>query len=81
MAKKLTYALTTGDGTLDANVLHDAIYADATYVTWKGTWDATEGVWNDSLLHVEFDATNIYLTVPDATDEAALLIDVDAQRV
>ena len=81
MSKKLTYAKTTGGGTVNANTLHDALLADVAYPTWKGTWDAIEEAYNDTLLHVEHDATNIYLTVPDATDEAQLLTKVDAQRV
>lgn len=80
MSKKLTYALTTGGGTLDPNTLHDALLADAEYPTWKGTLNA-DGVYDDSLLYVEHDGTNVYLTVPDATVDATLLTKVDAQRV
>jgi len=81
MSKKLTYALTTGGGTLAPNGLHDALLADTDYTSWKGTWNATEGWYEDPLLGVEHDGTNVYLTVPDATDEAQLLTKVDAQRV
>lgn len=81
MSKKLIYALTlSGVGTVNPNVLHDALLADATYLTWKGTVDA-DGVYEDSLLYVEHDDTNIYLTVPDATNESTLETKVDAQRV
>lgn len=80
MSKKLTYALTDGGGTLDPNTLHNALLADSDYVTWKGTLNA-DGIYDDPLLYVEHDATNVYLTVPDATNETTLLADVDAQRV
>lgn len=81
MSKKLTYAITTGGGTVNANALHDALLANPTYSSWKGTWNATEGWYEDPLLQVEYDATNIYLTVPDATNEATLTTNVDAERV
>ncbi len=81
MSKKMTYALTTGGGTLSPNSLHDALLADGDYSTWKGTWNATDGWYEDTLLAVEFDATNVYLYVPDATTESTLLTKVDAQRV
>ena len=81
MSKTIDYDVTDGGGTLDANVLHDALLADATYVSWKGTWDATEEFWYDPLLIVEHNGTTISLTVPDATNETTLLTKVDAQRV
>jgi len=83
MPKTLAYAKVDvpAGGTLNANVLHDAILADPTYVAWKGTWDATNGWWTDPLLAVQYDDTTIWLTVPDATDETALLTKVNAQRV
>ena len=83
MAKTLAYAVVDvpAGGTLNVNVLHDALLADPTYVAWKGTWDATNGWWYDPLLGVKHNPTTIWLTVPDATDESALLTVVNAQRV
>lgn len=83
MAKTLAYAKVDvpAGGTLSVNVLHDAILADPTYVAWKGTWNATAGWWENPPLTVTHDNDTIWLEVPDATDEAQLLIDVDAQRV
>lgn len=80
MSKKLTYALTTVDGTLNPNVLHDALIADTDYPNWIGTWDDTINAYKNSLLYVEHDGTNVYLTVPDETDESQLTTKVDAQR-
>lgn len=83
MSKRLTYTLTvSGLGTLDPNVLHDALLADVDYVSWKGTWVTDDGgYYKDPLLMVEHDDANVYLTVPDATNETTLLSDVDAQRI
>jgi len=83
MAKILAYAVTDvpAGGTLNVNVLHDALLADPTYVAWKGTWNATKGYWENPPLAVQSDDTTIWLTVPDATDETALLTVVNAQRV
>lgn len=82
MSKQLTYALTTANGTLTPNSLHDVLLADPDYSSWKGTWVTDEGgYYKDPLLMVEHDNINIYLTVPDATNETTLLADIDAQRV